>query len=74
MQQFIESAEKECENDDAELDAKRTQQDCVMALRQLFQDFESQLKGDVDQAPMTGKIPIGSVLWCSDQEAITSLY
>ena len=50
VQQFIENAEKECEDDNAELEAKRVKQDCVMALRRLFQNFEAQLKGnDVDQ-------------------------
>ena len=49
MQQLIENAEKECEDDKTELDAKRAKQGCVTALRQLFQDFEAQLKGDVDQ-------------------------
>ena len=49
MQQFTEKAEKECESEVAELDAKHVKQDCVKALKQLFQDFESQLKGDVDR-------------------------
>ena len=32
-------------SEDAELDAKRAEHHCVKALKQLFQDFESQLKG-----------------------------
>ena len=33
LQQFIKSAEKECESEDAELDAKRAEHDCVMPLK-----------------------------------------
>ena len=53
MQQFIESAEKECEGEGSELDAKHARQDCVKALKKLFQDFESQLRGEVDQATVS---------------------
>ena len=47
MQKFI---EKDCEGDMTELDAKR---ESVTALRQLFQDFESQLKCDDDCMSMS---------------------
>ena len=51
MQQFIENAEKECEDEDSELeakcaldtDAKSARQDSVKALRKLFEDFEAHL-------------------------------
>ena len=41
---------KRCENDNGELEAKRVKQECAMALKRMFQNFEAQLKGDdVDQ-------------------------
>ena len=63
MQKFI---EKECEDDTTELDAKR---DSIIALRQLFQEFENQLERDDDrvsvssnkndeQKPEQGSIPV----------------
>ena len=54
MQQLIEYAEKECEDDKAELEAKHVKQECVIALRRSFQNFEAQLKGDdVDQMSLS---------------------
>ena len=73
MQQFIKSAEKECENEDAELDAKRTKHDCVMALRQLFQDIESQLRDNVDQVPLSSNCQGGRVPPCTGVDSMWML-